>query len=83
MSEVVLGVRVGERTAGIVRAHGGGLVFGGAVDAGGGVILTDFAPHGAVVDGRLVVAGRLPPGAAAAVVIDDHGDAFVALLTKS
>lgn len=33
-------------------------------------------PHGTNVDGRTVVSGRLPPGAAHAVVIDDAGDEY-------
>ena len=33
-------------------------------------------PHGTTVDGTTVVSGRLPPGAAHAVVIDDAGDEY-------
>ena len=78
MDETVLGVPVGDRTVGIVRAPGGDLVFSGRVGSRGGVVLTDLRPQAKDVDGRTVVAGRLPPGAATAVVIDDRGDEHAA-----
>ena len=78
MDEVVLGMPVGGRTVGIVRSAAGVLIFGGRVDSGGGAVLTGFEPLARVVEGRTVVAGRLPPGAAAVAVIDDRGDEFEA-----
>ena len=82
MHDVVLGVPVGDRTVGIVRSASGDLVFSGRVDSRGGVVLTDFRPHADVLDGRTVVAGRLPPGAAAVVVIDDRGDQHDAVAAR-
>jgi hypothetical protein len=78
--EVVIGVPLGERTAGVVRKDDGSLVFSGHVDARGGTVLTDFRPHGTSIDGQTVVAGRRPDGAARVVVIDDRGDEHEALL---
>lgn len=72
--EVVLGVPLGDRTVGVVRAGGGHLMFPGALDSGGGVGLNGWEPQSASVDGRTVVAGRRPPGVARVVVIDDAGD---------
>lgn len=80
MREVVLGVPVGDRTVGIVRSPSGDLVFSGRVDSRGGVVLAGFRPYADVVEGRTVVAGRLPPGAVAVVVIDDRGDQHDAIL---
>ena len=80
MYESVLGVPVGESMAGVVRKPDGALLFGGTVDARGGVVLTDFRPHDSVVDGRTVVAGRLPVGVTAVTVVDDAGDEYAATL---
>ena len=79
-SDVVLGVALGDVTVGVVRMRDGMLLFPGEVDVGGGVVLTDFTPHGTTVDGRTVVAGRRLPGVARVVVIDDRGDEYEAQL---
>ena len=76
MQEVVLAVPFGTYTPGIVRKRTGDLCFTAHVRTGGGVILTDFRPHGNNVEGTTVVAGRLPPGAEQVVVIDDAGDEY-------
>src|SRR4051794_20178741 len=78
--EVVLGVPLGDRTVGVVRTGAGHLLFPGAVDSGGGVVLEGWEPQGTSVDGRTIVAGRRLPGVARVAVIDDGGDEHEAIV---
>ena len=79
--KVVIEVPLGKARVGVVRGDDGWLkMFPGLVGDEGGVVLEDFLPHGERVDGRTVVAGRVPEGVARVVVIDDRGDEYEATL---
>ena len=78
--EVVVGVELGSQTVGVVRKSDGTLLFPARADVRGGVVLTDFTPHGRMIDGRLVVVGRRLAGVERVVIIDDRGDEYEAVL---
>jgi hypothetical protein len=65
--------------AAVLRAPDGRLSFGerGARFA---VRLNGYEPHGVRADGRLFVAGRMPPTAASVIVIDAAGDEYPATI---
>jgi hypothetical protein len=70
--DLIVGVSVGERTAGIRVVEHEVLVFG-SLDAGCGIVLDDERPASCVLGGRTVVGGLLPRGATSAVAIDASG----------